>query len=439
MNRAHRAKQEQVLAAASQKRVEGSQTTLRDCANLARSCAVEAAGSDEAPATNETRGPSASPTPAKRELVDRSRDRSDNRCSSPVGSENAATGTGPATEARPAAVTAADAMLTDCKAEAEILIGLGRAPVSSSSSSPSRKRPEIDLLAAVAVESVRSGSQPRSDRSASSPSARRGNGEARSHDRSGERSPHRSPPRLRTGQASDPSLGRDDGDKEACREQQQRHRAFRFRGAERAGAVRSLNGHSSSSKNNNNNAPSSEETSASGAEPGPGLRVAVTARSSSSPSITPAPPGNSDMGFPTAAATAAADNNHTMSESARALPHIVKTPASPSASGETDSEHSDTTTAGLGGAGKSGTSKEQPAQCAEFRRTAAGDSRFRRFHESIGGWDRRGDRDEVSGRRAAARSSGYVAPLVRLAAVASTGRHAGYGAGGMLHERFDCM
>lgn len=428
--------------AVGNERVGASQTTLRESANLTHSCAGEVVGSHKAGATNETR-PSASAVQVKNE-VDHSSDRSDTRSSSPVGSENAAIAA-PASGTRPPVTTAAEEMLTDCKADAEILVGLGRTPVLSSSlSSPSRKRQEFDSLAVVAAaaESMRSASQSRSDTSPSSPPARRDNGEARSYDRSGERPGRHGSPSLRAGNSSHPSLDGDDGDKEGSREQQEHHRAIRFHRSERAGVERSHSGHSTTTTIKKNNAPMRrEESSTPRAGDVTGHRVTTATARSSSRSTTP-PSAKSDMRFLTAAAAIATDENNPLSEPARGLPQIVKTPGSPSANGETDSEHSDTTTAGAAThLGKSGTLKDQPDSDGrgEFRRTAADDPRFRRFHESVSAWDRRGGHGEVSGRRAVARSSGYGGPLVQRAALASGGGHVGYGGGSMLHERFDCV
>lgn len=147
-------------------------------------------------------------------------------------------------------------------------------------------------------------------------------------------------------------------------------------------------------------------------------------------------------------------------ESPRSLPTIVKAPRSPSASGETDSDHSDSTS-GVGCAGNLGGSVEDGGRSGYYEHrhdhrrrhpshpmmrgpektgsgTAASNSfsnsasssaspsaaseRFRRFHDEAGSWQQH---HHHGGRHSA---EGYVPPLARLAAVAA-GAGIGGGAG----------
>lgn len=420
---------------------------------------------EEGPAASNDDCKKAATSPALTEddAVRRARDRSASRPSSPGKSETAENGDGAASPAS----TAAEKTMGDCKAEAEILVGLGKVPMNSS---PSSKKPSsIDPPADTAVESQTGRlDKPRS----------RDNSDERSADLSGERSPRdRSSPSACTAaseshpgevSAMGSDLERDDSPARQQPQDEKQHLPFRSRAPVRTNA-----GPESHTGNTSNDHDDEDTTSLSGdsvttTTPRSGviaaaLRVSVATSSSSEPSSSSrAPPGDSDVGFlpPTA-------SNETALERTQALPPLVKTPRSPSASGETDSEHSDTVAPGAVGDGGTGgdaagcdASSEQklPAERGVegetkrdggsgggFRRSAGGsDSGYRRFHHGISAWERRSNRDEETFGRRVRGGGGYMAPLVRLAAVAAAGgRNDGYGvhagAGGVLHERFAYM
>lgn len=423
-----------------------------------------------AASTDDCTAAATSPTLTKKNSVCCARDRSASRPPSQGSSETAGKGDAAASPAS----TTADKAMGDCKAEAEILVGLGKVPMNSSpsSSSPSPKKHfDTDPLADKTVESqTGSSDKPRS----------RDNGKERLADTCGELSPRESsyPSARRTAASESHSAEVDamgsDLDRDGAltcqrqQEKQKQHLSFGSRAPVRTDA-----GPESHIGNTSNDHDDGDNTSLSGdsaATTTPrsgviaaGLRVTVAASSSSEKSSSSkAPPGDSDVGFlpPTA-------GNETASRNSRALPPIVKTPGSPSASGETDSEHSDTVAPGAVGdrgtggdaascdaaSGKKlsaersveGETKHGGGSSGGFRRNPGGsDSGYRRFHHSISEWERRSNHDEDTVGRRVRGGGGYMPPLVRLAAVAAAGgRSDGYGvhagAGGVLHERYAYM
>lgn len=108
-----------------------------------------------------------------------------------------------------------------------------------------------------------------------------------------------------------------------------------------------------------------------------------------------------------------------------AMSSMSQTPGSPSASGETDSDHSDSTT-GPGATQDNPGSEKQQQEAYELRgnkRDAAHMSGYR--HGSDEGkkqrWEGRSRRVKVTPEGSAQERNGYVAPLARLAAVATAG------------------
>lgn len=114
--------------------------------------------------------------------------------------------------------------------------------------------------------------------------------------------------------------------------------------------------------------------------------------------------------------------SHHQDSSSRVFPHMVKTPASPSACGETDSDHSDSTSGagagnGIGGAGDGESSYHHHPMHGDH----GNGNRNHRYRDSMGAW-------QCSG--GAPRANTYVPPLARLADVAAAGARGGGADGG---------
>lgn len=403
LSRAHRAKQQQVMTAAGHTAVEGSRT-LRECAGLrspARSCTAtdeEVEGTEE---NSSKIGATASIVSTADALRSGSFDRSAehlpslSKDPSPLPPAEAAAAKSQSTGDACTATTMTDEMLTDVKAEAEILCGMGRTAMSSLSSSKSKSTrasdrskkqlPETDSLAPAATEEWAITSVTCASR------------HSEAHVKGGEEA--------------------------LCRKQQQprQPQTTHSRGESQRGA----------NADRGEGVPNSECSAAAG---GAGAaRHCVTVGSGYSPTAAhgngPSSPANTS-----AAAAHTVRKKTATPNSARVVPPSANTPASPSLSSEADGEHSCTTAA----ASAVGRGEDRTVENDSFYQKS--DSLPRRFHDRFESWAGGGRREGGSkGLGGETKASGYVPPLVQLASVAAAGGRGGYGGVMRREERFHCM